>query len=256
MKSTINLFLLAAITAAFTTCQSKKEQAKNYIIPVDFSSSRDSSVIAWYKATIVTSILNKAGSKDKVIVLPVDRHSELWGQEIFKVDYGEYEYGNEHAGLQREQIERKNFSDTVNSAASRFITLFEAAQLQRKGSANGTDILGSLRQCQKYLSADYQNVIVFLSDMEQSTEKGELDLERKDLSKLALDASIEKAERIDLDNCKIVVLTGPQVKTSPANFNLVKGFWTDYFTKCKAQLIDYSSAAVTKLEELVESKTK
>ena len=119
MKTKLCILLTVLLAFLFTSCK-KEQKPKNFIIPIDFSDSRDSSVIKWYGQTIESSVIGKMGTNDKLTILPVDRNSEVWGQEIFTIDFSKYEYGNEFAGLQSDEIEQNNFRDSVKSSINQF----------------------------------------------------------------------------------------------------------------------------------------
>lgn len=253
MKTKLLFLSVTILALLFSSCK-KEEKPRNFIIPIDFSDSRDSSVIKWYGQTVIASVLRKMGANDKLIILPIDRNSEVWGQEIFAIDFSKYEYGNEFAGLQSDDVEKNNFRDSVESARIQFNIKFSNAKLQREKFINQTDVFGALRQCQKYCSPKYRNIIVFLSDMQQRTEKGEVDFESNLNKETEAAQFLEKTERIDLKNIEIIVITGPQVNISSSKFGAIRKFWEEYFIRCEARLIDYSSGAVSKLEETVSDK--
>lgn len=254
MKTNLNRSIILAAIVFLSACKNE-QQPKNFIVPIDFSSSRDSTIINWYGETVVNSLLQQAGMKDKLTILPVDFNSELWSQEIFKIDFSQFEYGNEFAGLQKDEIEKKNFQDTVTGAIRNFTICFDSARNERKGFDRGSDVLGALKQCQKYVSAHHQNIIVLFCDMQQYSGKRDFDLENN-LKEEKIQKYLDTIEPIDLGNSKIIVLTGPQINISATKFNLVKRFWEEYFKKCNAELIDYSTGAVSKLEETVLAKNE
>ena len=65
---------------------------------------------------------------------------------------------------------------------------------------------------------------------------------------------LEKAEVLDLKNIDVIILTGPQIKITASKFGAIRKFWEEYFIKCGARLVDYSSGAISKLEEVVSEK--
>ncbi len=250
MKPQSVMAVLFVFVGLFTACK-PASKPKNFIVTVDFSSSRDSLVIHWYKQTIQQSILRKMGKGDRIIILPVDHNSELWGQEIFKVDFSAYNFENEFAGLQKEEIERKNFQDSVTVAMKIFEQNFDAAKAARYNFNNGTDVLGALKQSQKYILPDHKNILILLCDMMQVTDKKELNLEDNLQSTEQIDKSLKSIKAIELPETKVMVLTGPQVNMAIGKFNVIKAFWEKYFEKANVELLDYSSTAVTKLEQVV-----
>ena len=67
-----------------------------------------------------------------------------------------------------------------------------------------------------------------------------------------LDAQLEKIQKIDFENSKIIIITGEQIEVSSDHFKLVKTFWTKYFFLNNCNLIDYNPASLTKLDELIK----
>lgn len=252
MKQLVIILLATAVACATSSCAHQKP--KNVIILVDLSDSRDSTTINWYKETIKNSILNKMGPKDRLTVLPVDNSSETWGQEIFRVDFSKNNYGNEYAGLQQGEVEKKNLQDSNMKAILQFEKSFALARANRLGFNNGTDIIGSLKIANKYLTPGYKNIIVVLSDMMQMTDKKKMNFEDHLNRPNEIDHYLSVADKADLKNMQIIVLTGALNQMQPQKFGALKSFWEKYLTQCNGEVIDYSSGAITKLEENIAGK--
>ncbi|MEK7166469.1 MAG: hypothetical protein AAB874_06710 [Patescibacteria group bacterium] len=252
MKQLVVILLATAVAFATSSCAHQKP--KNFIIPVDLSDSRDSATINWYKETIKNSILNRMGPKDRLTVLPVDHNSETWGQEIFRVDFSKNNYGNEYAGLQQEGVAKKNLQDSILTTIQQFEKSFALARANRFGFNNGTDIIGSLKIAHKYFNPEYKNIIVVLSDMMQMTDKGKMNFEEHLNSPDEIDHYLSVADKVDLKNMQIIVLTGALNQMQPQKFGALKSFWEKYFTQCNGEVIDYSSGAITKLKEVLPDK--
>ncbi|MFN8288985.1 MAG: hypothetical protein U0U70_01890 [Chitinophagaceae bacterium] len=251
MKTTIASFLMLLVTV-LVSCH-KKETPKNIIVPVDFSASRDSIAIAWYKETIKNAIIRNMGVEDRITVLPVDGGSELWSQEVFSYDFSKNKYTNEYAGLQADDVKRENFRDTAAKAMALFEQAFDRAVAERKQLSQVTDIFGSLRLTKKYVLTGHQNVLILFSDMQQSETGEELNLEKKVLTKPETETFLKKAVPVDLKGTDIIVLTGSQTNVTPEKFSALQTFWTKYFDKCGARAIDYSTGTAIKLEERLKS---
>ena len=248
MKKFITLSAIAACSLLSSCKHEPQIPPVNCISLVDFSPSRDISVIRWYRETIQHSILESMGAKDRAIVLPIDFNSETSGQEIFTVDFSKNDYSNEYAGLQKDEIERQNHLDSVHAAALHFNQSFETVRQYRAQLTGGTDIFGALPQCKKYCVPGYRNIVVIFSDMLQYTNSV-WNFEDHLNTPAEIEHYLSIAEKIDLDGVEIIVITGAQNDMRPEKYNTVKTFWMKYFIQCHARLLDYSSGATSKLEE-------
>ena len=248
MKRIISLSLVTALMFATQSC--KQEQPLNIVILADFSSSRDSTM-DWYRQTITTGVMLKMTPRQRLVVLPIDYASETGSSEIFSVDYTPNRYENEYAGLQGADVEKQNHLDSVRVAISRFEPAFEEARRRRTKLHQGTDVIGALKAAKKYFRTDERNLVVILSDMEQVTDKTDLNFERNLNSPAEIERYLKRVEKIDLSGMDIIVLTGMQSDITPAKFNAVSGFWQKYVSQSGGHLIDYSSGAVAKLEDAV-----
>jgi hypothetical protein len=252
MKTKQVFFTMLFFTALIYSCATK-EIRKNFIVPVDLSNSRDTLIINWYREIIKTSIFKNLHPKDRIVIMPVDKLSEVWGEEIFFADYSRHNYTNEFAGLQASQVERQNFQDSVSSSVKLFEVRFQSVRESRSHFVKETDVLGALRLCKKYCKPEFENIIVLLCDMQQVSEKGKIDFEKTLNTEKDARSLIDKIEPVDLSNISVIVLTGPQTAISSQKFGAVKLFWSEYFNKCNASLIDYSSGATTLLEEFLSN---
>ena len=225
---------------------------KNIIVLVDFSLSRDSANILWFKETIIRYVIENMGPKDKVVILPVDFNSETSSQEIFTVNFSKNDYSNEFAGLQKDEIERQNHLDSVHGAVLQFELLFDSAWHQRSLLRGGTDIFGGLRICRKYYLTYCKNLLVVFSDMLQFTDRAVWNFEDHLNGKDEIEHYLSISDKVDLQGMQAIVLTGKQDSMRPEKFLAVKAFWEQYFIqKCGDSILDYSSGAVTKLAELI-----
>jgi hypothetical protein len=159
-------YVLAASLIVFiaSSCE-KPATPKNFILIVDLSGSVDTTLTRWYQKTIRDLILPNMGPKDKLIVLPLDRKSQTANKEIFKVDFSRFDYTNEFAGQDENELVRQNHKDSVAVMQESFTEMFSAACAERAEFKGGTDIFGSLMQSTKYVTSKRINYIGILSDM-------------------------------------------------------------------------------------------
>lgn len=247
MKNSILLLITVSALSLFS-CEKKKPL--NVVCGVDFSKTIDSATINWYESTISQSVIRKEGAKDAVTILPIDFGSQTSSQELFRADFSYNNYENEFAGLQAEEVEANNHRDSVNAAIRRFQGAFKTFRVRRSAFDKGTDIFGALKQAEKYFDPNKENIIVIFSDMLQYTDAKTMNFEDHLTSESEIEALVQRADKADLHQAQVIVLTGVQPNIRPEKFNVVKAFWEQYFKACNATLLDYSSGAVTKLEEL------
>lgn len=255
MKKTTTI-LVFALLSAFGSCTfcSHEELAPstNIIVLVDLSKSRDTTILCWYKEIIKHSILENMGTKDHLVMLPIDFNSETSSEELFKVNFAKNDYSSEFGGLQKDEQEHENHMDSVHAAELRFEPVFQTALQKREGSRGGTDIFGAIAQSAKYVVPDCKNVLVIMSDMLQYTDKATWNFEEHLNDTGEIQHYLSMAQKIDLQNVQVIVLCGAQNNMQPNKFATIRLFWEQYFQKkCTTHLIDYSSGAVTKLEELL-----
>ncbi|MBL7738470.1 MAG: hypothetical protein JNK14_04575 [Chitinophagaceae bacterium] len=252
MKHITQSVITGIAMSVLISCKQER-MPKNIIVPADLTNSRDSLTISWYKERITNSILGKMTTKDIITILPVDHSSELWGKEIFRYDFSGNVYSNEYAGLQAKETEKKNFQDSLVSVSKQFERSFDVARNERVGFNNGTDVFGALRLCQKYFLPYHQNVIVMLTDMQQVTDRNSMNFEKQLNTEKEIELFLQKAEKVNLENSQVVVLTGPQIAISKEKFAAIRKFWEKYFIQNNARLVDYSTGATAKLEQVISS---
>jgi hypothetical protein len=250
MKQTL-IICTIAVVSLLPSCKRNGPSAPpiNLIVLVDFSLSRDTSIVGWYKETISQSVLKPMGRNDRMIILPVDFNSKTSSEEIFKVNFSRNDYSNEYAGMQKDELEQQNHLDSVNSAVSQFRPVFDNARIRRARLKEGTDIFGGLSQCEKYSQPGYRNIVIIFSDMLEYTSKKMWNFEGHLNNEKDVEHYLSIAEKIDLQGMEVIVVTGAQNTMRPEKFSLVKSFWTKYLVQNHATVIDYSSGAVEKIEE-------
>jgi hypothetical protein len=247
MKIFVITLSMSITLCSLTSCE--HTQVTTVICFVDFSSSRDSAVINWYRETIKTNLLRNLSQTARLIVLPVDYNSMTSSRELFKTDFSKNEYHNEFAGLQSHEVERKNHQDSISAILPHFDLVFETESKKRMQLHAGTDIFGALKQCSKYTMPGQKTLVVIFSDMLQFTDKAKMNFEDHLNSTADIEQYLSSAEKIDLKNMQFIVLTGAQNDMKPEKFSVVKKFWEKYIAQCNGELVDYSSGAVSKLEE-------
>lgn len=252
MKKTI---IIAAATIALNACstntrvfEQKENRAKNILVCLDISLSRDSSTIAWFIEVIKTKILPYLGPNSRISVIPVDAGSMTSSEEILRTDFSKNNYHNEFAGLQDEENAAQAHSDSAKAVALRFDRGVSAVISNRRRMNSHSDIIGALKQAEKYYSRDADNVLILLSDMVQSDDRVDFDKHLNNPQDTLL--LLSKVEKVDLSNWKIVVLTGKQESTSVEKFEVTYAFWRGYF-RSNGVLVDYSSGSSNRLEQLL-----
>lgn len=219
----------------------------NVICLVDFSSSIPEQTIASYKDIIVQNVNKHLENNDKLLVLPIDYASQTSSTEIFAIDYSKHNFEKEFASpQQKEQLEKKALDSFKDSISKKIDSSFNNAVINRQQYSGGTDIIGALKECRKYILDNSINLIVILSDMIQETDKIKLpDLKAdKDIVNL-----VEKTDKVDLGTIDLLVLTGDQPGLPQTQFDKTKLFWSKYFDKCGLNLVDYSSGGRSVLSE-------
>lgn len=255
MKIFVLTLSISITCCSLPSCEHTEHiQATMVICFVDFSSSRDSAVISWYKETIKTSVLRNMPPTSRLVVLPVDYNSMTSSKELFKVDFSKNEYHNEFAGLQSTEVEKKNHQDSVSAALPQFDRAFETEKKDRMQLHTGTDIFGALKQCTHYRVPGQKIQVVIFSDMLQFTDKTKMNFEGHLNNAADIEQYLSISEKVDLKGMQFIVVTGAQNDMKPEKFTAVKTFWEKYFAQCNGELVEYSSGAVSKLEEFISKQ--
>lgn len=242
MKQNIVILVFSVLLFSCT-----RQKPNNFIGLIDFSASRDSIDVIWYKQVIKEHLLKHMGAKDRLTLLPVDYSSITVSTEFFSIDFSKNNYTNEFAGFDADRMEQKSHRDSITTASSMFDIAFVQEWQHRKGFPEGTDIFGALENCRKYIISESRNITIIYSDMFEYTGKGKISFEDSLKSEADVEKFLKLSPKIDLSGVEIIVLTGNQQKVKPEIFMLVKKFWTQYFKQCNAQLLDYSSESVSSL---------
>ncbi len=249
----LTFFIIGLVAFTLTSC--KEEKTKNIIVLIDTSGTIDSNTIEWYKSTTENSVIKKMGMKDRLMVLPIDYGSQTASQEIFRVDFSKNNYKNEFAGLQAEEVEIQSHNDSINTEILKFNLSFEKSKSNRAKYNKGTDIIGSLNEASKYYDPNAENIIVIFSDMMQYTDESKMNMETQLNSSKDIEIYLSKVDPIYLNGYKILILTGLQDNVKPNKYNSIKSFWELYISNNGGDLIDYSGAMQSKLEESISTKS-
>jgi hypothetical protein len=249
----IFIFSLCIGIAFIALASCERNQVTTVICFIDLS-SRDSATIEWYKETFKAQVLRNMPSNSRLVVLPIDYFSQSGSTEIITVDFSKNQYGNEYSGLQSAEIEAQNHQDSVSVAIQAFDREFQRERNHRLLLSEGTDLFGALAQARKYAVPGQRTIIVLLSDMMEYSDKRQMNFEASLNSADEIEHYLGKAEKVDLEGMEIVVLTGLHRTMQPEKYQVLKAFWEKYFAQCKGKLIDYSSGAVSKLQEVLMGK--
>ncbi len=240
-----------AVTILLSDCNFKTEvkQDKNVVTLPDYSDSRDSAAHNFYKEVISNSVIGHLGFFDRTTALPIDKGSSTSSQEIFTADFSLNDYVNQFAGLDGDGLAMESHKDSLTSAKKRFSLAYDLALVSRKEFANATDIVGAIQQAKKYYLPGHNNILVILSDMLISVDS--IDFENHLNNEEDIKYYLTKVDTVDLKDWKIIILTGTQPNITTQKYNTVKTFWERYIKSCHGELVDYSSGAVTKLEQVI-----
>lgn len=243
----IGCFLLVLTTG----CNNIVKQ-KNIICLIDFSETPEyESRMEHLRGVVNNSIISKIGYNTKLTVLPIDKASVSSSKEILcGLTLDQFDYIPEMtAAADEEKIATENLKKATDSLKTLFNQNFSDALKYRKENKldKGTDIIGALDQSKRYISNDGENLVIILSDMMNWTDN--LKMEQGNFSSNSIETALKKSAPISLGNTKIFVYTGSTSYISGEHYKTVQGFWTKYFNQNNVSLIDYSSGAVSKLEE-------
>jgi len=232
-----------------------KEQAvipNNIIVAVDLSGSRDSLAQVRYRDLIETIVLPQLGMHDRITVLPIDNGSQTATQEIFAKNFGLNNYSNEFAGFNSAENEQRWHQDSVAAAVREFDASFSAIIKDRAALRAGTDIMGALRVAKKYYVPAARNLLMCLSDMQQSSGGVEF---AKPLAEEQPTGQRIQLPVTDLAGFDLIVVTGREDNTDVNKYLAIETFWTRYFEYSKAHLVDYSSGSTAKVIEWFGTKS-
>lgn len=235
IKSIIVLFTCAIIQS----CGNEPDPV-NIICLVDFSSSVNKATLKWYGTVIKEDVISSLGKNDKLTILPIDFGSQSGSKEIFYIDLGKKKFTNMFdSPTRKEEIESRRIKAYLEQMAGSFDSSFESSINSRDEYRHQTDIIGAIRQADKYYMNGSSNLIVIFSDMVQETENLDLTTILKNTKDFS--PTIEKIDIGKLRKSDVMVITGEQSYGSES-FNKMKTFWKMVFDKAGLKLLDYESA--------------
>lgn len=252
-----SLVTIAIIVVTLSSCRfvSEKSELKgrNFICVVDFSSSKNSAERQeFYMNVIKNNIIRNLTMTDRITVIPIDKASVTNSSEILIADLSAKDFTPEMASpMEEDDLTKKNFKNYKDSLAIIFETSFKNAIADRTKQSQGTDLLGALENVKGYTKPVYDNYVIFLSDMMNYTSFLNMEPSNTNFTNASVDEILKKLPGIEMPNTTALVLTANQVDVSAQHFSLVNSFWAKYFSKNNIKLYDYSSASVSKLDELM-----
>lgn len=258
MNKKIKIVIFAGIFLLFllsmTACESPRR--RNIVCLVDFSSSKNGdSRQQFYKKVIEDNILKNLAMTDRITILPLDAASITGSEEILVKDLSGEDFTPDMAPpMEEEKITAENFEKYKQQLISEFTLAFDRTAENRKSRNQGTDIFGLLSGLQNYLKPEADNHVIFLSDMMNYSKALNMEPSNKDFNDSNIEKAVNEVPQVNLKNTEILVLTGDQPDLPPAHFDLVQHFWTKYFEQNGARLTDFSSAAVSRLNAMMNAK--
>lgn len=267
LKSTIALFILLVWVILLFGCKiieigkevvstGKEDKGRNIICVIDFSSSQnDVARQLFYKNVIKNNVIKNLAQNDQIKVVPLDKASVTNSEVIFAEDLSKYEVEPDNAPpLQVDKIIEDNVNKLKNDISANFEKAYSNASESRKSRNQGTDIFGILNTLKSHFKSEEDNYVVFLSDMMNYSESLNMEPSNPNFTSAKINGLLKSVPKMHLQNSTILVLTGDQPNLSSAHFELVRSFWTKYFEQNGGKLYDYSSATVTKLDEMIKPK--
>jgi hypothetical protein len=246
MKKLITLVAIVLLAA----CKQNEPQPANVINLIDLSDSRDSTATRWYRNVVAGVVLGNMQQTSCFTAIPIDHGSETSFEELYRADFSPNI--NEFAGLQADELALKHHKDSLIRASEDFAVCFDSACITRRGLSNGTDITGALKVAKTYRKQGSRNIIVITADMLHCVPEKHINFEKKLNKAQDADSFLTKVERIDLSGFEIIVLTGKQTNNNTVKYAAVQRFWELYFKACNAQLVSYSSGAVSQLAKILQ----
>jgi hypothetical protein len=263
MKKIITLKSIIALTAIvcfLSSCKWGQERpapkGKNIICVVDFSDSKNAAErLEFYKNLIKNNIIPKLGLYDKITIIPIDKASITNSSDILLKDLSAKNFEPEMASnMELEQITNDNLKKYTDTLQTEFVKNFQEAINGRSKSNHGTDIFGALGVVKDKLKANDDNYVIMLSDMMNWSSTLNMEPDNRDFNSSTLDKILGSVPNYAMPNTTALVLTAEQLEVTPEHFKLVQSFWTKYFAKNQIKLYGYSSASLSKLNELMALK--
>lgn len=247
------IMFVIAISSCRIIGHKTEPKTRNIICVVDFSSTINSQERqTFYMNIIKNNVIKQLAMTDKIIVIPIDKASVTNSSEILIADLSTKDFEPVASSpMETDKITIDNFGKFKDSLALTFETSFNKSVSDRSLQNQGTDLLGAMNNVKGYIKANADNYIIFLSDMMNYTNTINMEPSNAQFSNVNIDAILNRLPGFEMKNTTALVLTADQPSVSAEHFELVKKFWTQYFNKNNIRLYDYSSASVSKLNELM-----
>jgi hypothetical protein len=231
---------------------STKSPLNNIVCLVDFSKSIPASTLLWYENIIQDDIIKNLGEKDKITILPIDYGSQTSSTEIFRIDFETEIFRKElDSPLQQERIAERRLNIFRDSLKILLSASFEKAKMERRKFSQGTDVVGGVKQANKYILEGQNNLIIILSDMLNETE--ELNLFRGLSSSNDIKGLLKRIKIPTLNKADVLVMTGEQPNIKIEKYKLLKEFWEFFFSKTNLSFVDYESGGENILVNKINS---
>ena len=282
---TLAIILFAALTL-FSSCGSTKRS--NFIVLIDNSLTVPENVFERYIQTIQQSIIERMGSKDRIIVQFIDGCSQSMGERIYSKDLATMDFSSDADGINYKEdsagARLKRFvSDSVVSEIRRIVL---AKRKERNSDVKNkcsqfTDIVGALNEARSLIdkkknynstkdkvlndadgkdSYEYVTSIIIFSDM--VNENSERTFDFTQMGKLKSDGVEKKVQELkDMDKipdlAKINVVAYGATSTKEAGpfankqVENVKLFWELFFKSAGANLKGYGYDTDAEIKGLV-----
>jgi hypothetical protein len=231
------------------------DKTRNFVVLVDLSSaSHDPERHGYYGGVISKEVLGGLGMFDRIAVLPIDKSSLTNAEEIFLADLSKMDFVPEMGPpLELEQQTKANVDAYKEKLVVEFEKSFQNAVKARSPQSGETDLFGALESVRRYGKSNGPTYVILLSDMMHNTKALSLETNNREFSSEKIDDFVQKAPSVDLTGYQVLVLTGDQAPNQATHFEAVRAFWKKYFELKGARLLDYSSAARSQVDQMVET---
>lgn len=247
MKKYLIIFLLFFLLGC-----GNNSSSINCIVLLDYSASLSNEEFDKYVSMFREGLLKKLKYEDRIILIPIDKASEMKNELIGQCDFRELK---KKLSQNISPLRVLSEEDTIRARFDRTLdTLFQyqiySFRDKRKRFNVETDIIGSLLQATNYLHSG-KNAIVIFSDMIQESPEANL---KRLFSKTAIEKKIselsETAQIPDLKNAAIFVCGATE--KSKKRYRLNKYFWKLFFQKANARLLDYGYGNPDRIANFLE----
>jgi len=248
------ILLLFCITISFA-CNTKNEKLTNVVILIDFSKSISPLTLEWYKEVVKKEVIIELDEKDQITVLPIDYGSSTGSIELLHANLAEktFKYLLDSPINADKKIKTRK-EKYLKEIAIGFDSTFNYSVSARVKYSLGTDVLGVLKQANKYYTINQNNLLIVFSDMINETE--ELDLNKNLTNQSDIQTILQKITVPQYGKWDIIIMTGDQPGMKIQKYHLLQKFWEEYFLKTNINMADYQSGGVSILKKkLKEYKT-